>query len=488
VKTATPEELERAAERFEVAAERDPTNPYFIFYRAYMLELTGRSEEASVAYRAAAELPGAPWCDFPRLAEWLDSKGRRDDAATAFERGYAGMLAAGVRPERLQFLATTYNFLVGRDGAKNLRAALAAGDVEHADAVMMRRWRMMPRLEGGALYWRVFGGWLRDNGRPELAATWEERAKDAESGWAWLSDRRGDRAHRLWIPLVLGMLMAVPLAALLLGFRLGANKQRLRGLLAGLVLVGAPLFGAAGLAGLAAEGLDWTIPFVDESFDAPSVTTYLERQPPSAARDTVLAYARAEADATRRGTRFDGPMPDDATISEALAPSYGWSEWIDGANDLFSSTRRIALVFSQMTREEGPASVSIFWDWDTLLDYVVVLLLPLLLGLGIGRFAPKVATALSWAIPGGHPSFSVASGLIIGVFCAALLVVCGYFDGFLSTAIWARYLGMQDVWREPDLGLSQAWWYYPLFAAVVAQLAAVLITRRLARRKLAANG
>jgi hypothetical protein len=435
--------------RVRRAELRDPTNPFFPLVRALLLERLGRDQDAQLAFETAASSSQAVWSDLILLASELEAVAQPKLAERAFEAGYAKMLEHRVRPERLQTILA-HVIMNGGLVRKNIAEAIEAGDVERVHTLVSRRWRLFPRLEGGNELWSALATWMGHQDRADLAEIWRQRARGAARGWLNLRSERTFRAVRTSFPIILGLLLALPLLVFVAGVRVVCQRRSRLTPLSLLATLVVPIAAAFGIAAMIAPTLHTgSGPFPDDSFGAPSLVRWLESQPSSPERNEVLDYARAEATAVRQGGWYDGPVPDAETIAAALSPSHTWSEAFDAADRSWLGEHPLGQV-------------------DHPFEFGGLFLVPLLLGLLLARFAPRVAGALCAMLPGSARRFSVAAGLLMGLFCAALLAVFDY-EGLQSWSVDAeRYFGIPNA---APAGPS-VWWYVllvaiPLLHAVV---------------------
>ena len=96
--TKRRDEVNEAIKRYEDLAQRDPTNPWYDYYRAEALAAVGQAEAAKAAYQAVLSQPASS--DY--LLAALASRLTRHDPALgeqAWKRGMRALLAQGHEPE-----------------------------------------------------------------------------------------------------------------------------------------------------------------------------------------------------------------------------------------------------------------------------------------------------------------------------------------------------------------------------------------------------
>ena len=214
-------------------------------------------------------------------------------------------------PRDLQSLASSAS-LGGAARADGVRAAIGAGDVARVDALATEGWQLQPRIEQGGWAWRVLAGWLDDQGRPELATTWRERARAADDGWLNRVWSAGIARARVATALLDGLFLGAFAAALLAGART-ARRRRLAwtdgvSVVAPFVVA---LFVVVPFSTRALRSIDAATESDAAHGDltSPRLRADLERAPASAARDRVLAFARGDAGA---------PAPSQADLAAAI--------------------------------------------------------------------------------------------------------------------------------------------------------------------------
>jgi hypothetical protein len=454
-RAASPDVVARAERGFAEAELRDPTNPFYPHYRARALDALGNGRAADEARMRAARTPHAPWSDLFQLSFRLERDGHGEAARVAFENGYARMLEARVRPERMQSLVAL-NVNLGRDSSLALRDAIGGRDVERAHVIAERTWRLMPRIELGHLAWRQLARWFDDQGRSDLASLWRDRAMNAESGWLNRISMGDDAARDFAMPLVFGLFLGMLGAAFVAGAKLGRGGASLRAVPATLATVAMPMF--AMLLVAASPGVwqardMWTSGAIhDDDAASPSKVMGLERLPSSPARDELLAYARAELAAAEAGSWHDATPPDDATIVAGLTPASTWWTRFRKADENFAGL--LPTPFSYI---------------DSAPEFVLVLLVPLLLGFALARWWALGARWVRRVLPGGADGFSIFAGVACGLFIAAILALfVGYDSSWDSPDSGARFFGMDSIWPMRRV-VASAWWLLPLVAILLLQ-------------------
>jgi hypothetical protein len=457
--------------------------------RGRWLAQLGRDDQAAAAYQEAAALPAAVWQDLLRASALLDSIGATAPAAITYQRGLDGMKAAHVRPERQQSLIA-WKLLDGFRIAQAVVTALEAADVERVHHLESKMWEIAPFGEGADLAWPILARWFVEHGRPDLASVWKERGEKAAHAYL-NSNRRGLLARLEMVgPLMGGMLIAILVAALLVGIR-SAHARAARiaqlGKAGGprwwprfrwhdMVLVGAPLAIAVGL-GMHFQRVQdefmvsMMSPASEDSFGSPDMLAMLEELPSSEARDELLTYAKAENAAASRGSWHDGEMPSEATIAAAF----------DGAGrkpfrtTFENADQSLLMAFGSLAMLET-------LELDNAVAAIIALLLPLALAFMFTTLFPRFGHAVSTVIPGGAARFGAGSGVLIGLVAAALLVLFAV-GGSKMTDMhsFARYYGLDAIWHDVRSAAPRLLSWVILAAITGAQLLSVRGRSLLAR-------
>jgi hypothetical protein len=193
---------------------------------------------------------------------------------------------------------------------------------------------------------------------------------------------------------------------------------------------------------------------------SPDVQRFFDRLNPSPERDALIAWARAESDATKAGGRSDVAPPTDATIVAALQKP-AWKESLIGA--------------MKPGRDQGLLSVSLV----ALLAGAAALF-----GFFIGRRAPRAAIAASRVIPGGPQSLGIVGPVLGGIFVAALFAFAGADRALSSIAVTpaSRWFGLETIASAPVMP-SRGWAWVFGVGYVVVHLVGVVIDSARERRK-----
>lgn len=446
----------------------DRTNPFLSAIRGQLLVREGRADDARRAFEAAADTRGAAFNDLLRVSTILEDEGASDLAQRAFDRGLAAMRAAGVRPDRVQSQVGVQ--VLQSVPRRALAAAIAAGDVARVDRILERLATAFPSAEGADLVFTGLADWFSSRGRVELASKWRSHAARASTS---VTNARTAASIDRFVPLVGGMTIVAPLVAFVVGLRRGARRSDpTRRIVVDLAAAVAPLLVALGLlivtaARIEALGRQAAAPvaLLDDAAASPDVERWVEaRLAPSAEREALLAYARAELAATKAGGRNEGPAPSDATTRAALVRP----DWRAAA--------AIALRSGGLRGEDG------------ILGYrhtVLAAGLLFLLGFWIGGRTPRAAVAAGRVVPGGPASLGVLGPVLGGLFVGALLALAGLDRALSSIALpnVERYYGVESIVRVAPPPHDRAWAYTTLVAYALVHVAGVLIDRSRARRE-----
>lgn len=472
----SPEARAEAIARCERAEAADPTNPWLTFFRGQLLQAAGRPDAAAAAFAAAADSQAATWSDLLALSSALEDTGAREPARRAWARGVERMRAAGVRPERMHTLISLLS--LAPLPRRALEQAIAAADVERVDEIAGRVATLFPGLEQGDAGWRALASWMRGRGRADLAAVWEERAAAARAGGAGRWAALVAQMNRV-LPFVAGAFLALLVAAFVLGARAGARRRaaggrwpvpRLRaGEVAGLIaLLAIALVLTEQLArplGRAVRygTMAWEV--LDDGLASPSIEPWARQAlVPSAAREELLAHARAEQGALRAGGRAEGAPIEVATIQRAIEADPPLYERLR-----YASKGEVAQIV------DGTFGATVPWVrlWRAVPPAALALLF---LGALVGFYLPRAARALALAIPGGAESLGILGGVTMTAVAAAAGVLAGAWrmDGDASDAL--RHFGLSRI--SPAATAKPAWPWLLLAAAVVLHGAAVIWERR----------
>jgi tetratricopeptide (TPR) repeat protein len=169
---------------------RNPTNPWFMFFKGMMLKHLERSDDARDAFRAAVSVNGAPAYDYLRMSSLLAAAGEMGESVLAFEHGYAEFVRSGLEPELLMSREAFRRYFATRlregpgfpsSQAEAVQNAAANGDSQALMVLMEHAARVAPRCEGIAYSFSGAAEHLQEHSRPEDAAVWFARAREAAS-------------------------------------------------------------------------------------------------------------------------------------------------------------------------------------------------------------------------------------------------------------------------------------------------------------------
>lgn len=449
------------------AAERDPTNPHYLLLLGQLHD----GDERAQAFTAAATLPGAVATDLLHVWAELEELGAVDAAATAFDRGLDALEQGGVRPDRQRALITLVGY-VPRDA---IASAVDGGNSDRVDALMTRVWKLAPHVEAGHFVWTQLAAWLEARGRVDLAQTWRDRA--AEGGRLFGVTTLEDDLDTMAL-VSAALLVAIPLVALLIGLRRGAQARTTPAQFPYLQLVDLaamllPLIPAVYaqlrvMDTITVMGRSAAAPVAlfSDAVDAETVTFVEKKLPESEAKAEVLTYLRAELDAMRAGGRSDlEPIDPDTTLVAAFR-----------AKEPLGA--RLAHVDDGLDGLEGEQQVP-------------TPSIPRALGLGLVMFAIGFAIAkrkpgaqlLARIVPGGAGPLWAFGGLVAGAF------VCGlyYFAwdpwlGEVATPGFDKMFGLDALPDAPPASRPTPWWpFAAIGGAVAAQAAAAFLELRRGR-------
>jgi hypothetical protein len=424
----TPEARDRGIAALREAAARDLTNPHYLTLLGALLQAAGQGAEARRAFAAAADSQGAHWADLLRVSSTLEDAGAREPARRAFARGLRAVEAAGVRPERLRTAVAVA--LLMPAPRKALGEALKAKDVARVDEIAARTARLFPQAEGGAYAWARLTTWLREQGKTDVAARWEERAR--HGGTVFGADPRRNLAAEVdaRFPFLLGCLLGAALVAFAVGLRRGGTSRTQDGPAArvplprpaDVVIILLPLLAALALDlgisdRLATIGRYAGAPMglFDDAPDAPDVERWVKAHlEPSPARDLLLAWVVEEGQATRAGGRSVTPPLDQSTCHAAI--EFPGSLGTRLRRSLAGSMTSLATQITATGGKAGP-----FGAIRGVTGAALAALGLFVLGFVLARLFP-LAQALAWLVPGGARSLSIPAGLVTALAAAG---VCG---------------------------------------------------------------
>lgn len=438
----------------------DRTNAFLPFFRGQLLARAGRRPDALRAFDDAASLAAAPFNDLLRLSPMLEDEDAIDAAGKAFDRGFAALRAAGLRPERLQS-QVSYQVLMGVP-RHALSAALARGDVDRVDRIEDRVAAAFPRLEGADRAWADLALYMRAHGREDLAVKWSGRAEAASSS---ASNLTIPPVLARLLPTIVGMSVIAPLIALCIGLRRGARRaDSTRRIVLDLLTALAPLLATIALIVWANARIETiarrsTVPMalLDDGAASPDVGRFVrQRLVDSPERATLLTYIDNEANATRAGGRFEGAPPDDTVVRAALDHADVRGALRDAIARPIAGSRTLGFQHS-----------------------VLAAGLMFLAGYFLGGRTPRAADAASRVVPGAPESLGIVGALLGGVLLGALFAFAG-----VDRLLWsiggpnvARYFGLESIATPPPMP-SRAWAWAALLAVSVVHLFGVHLDNR----------
>lgn len=450
------------------ARERvDRTNPFLAAVRGQLLLRGGKREEAQAAFVAAVELRAAVFDDVLRLSSLLEDEGFPELAQRAFDRGFAGLVAAGLRPEQLRTQLSVLILLgVPR---RALAAAIAAGNVERVDLMMERVARVAPHVEGGPAAFGDLATWMHTKGREDLAAKWRARA-DAAAASPPNAVRALVRRIDRMVPQIAGAAVVAPLVAFVIGARRAARRHDPRRrvvtdlLSAFAVIVALMVYATVSAAWTDALARHAAAPtaLMDDGVASPDVARYLEHQlPASDERNALLAYVRSESSATASGGRAQIPPPGDATLVAAIQRS-SWGAAF--ASAMRGSKDRPGLFQPHLIVLAAAAAFLFGWT--------------------VGTRAPRAGMAASRVIPGAPESLGIVGPVLGAAFVASLFAFAGADRVLesLSSPAGARTFGLEAL-ATAQPAASRAWAWVMAIGYVFVHLVGVSLDRARAARE-----
>ena len=475
-----PETYRRVLDQLRQRAARNPTNSFFGFYRAAILERLDRPERAREVLREAASITETHWFDDLSFAIYLESGGLTIDTRVdsevvdrVFQRGLDKMRSAGVRPAHMT--SAMYMSLLSQ--RLRLDKPFEQGDAELVDRRATMMAEAFPRAQYATFVWPDLADWFAEQGHPELADKWNDRADTAEESlWHEIWSRTGH-----WMDLSLLAFVALAFAFVASMLVLGARAARRTapdstdpaGRLPGRL-------GWRDLAGvLLTVGLLAVVLQVDryytaqhmlaaqapvESFDSdaygtPRAIDYLESLAPGEARDTWLEYANAELDALRAGTRAEREPPPIETLADAFAQT-AWQNPNLAGYDFEETTQFGAIPNAVPGAKQWLDPGDAFW-----------LLLPVILaGLVAGglayllvRYVPAIGSGLRWVVPGAARSAAPLGPVVCAAFVAPIVASIFHLDYLileLAAPSFAEYFGLGSL--DVSYARSRTWMYVAL--------------------------
>jgi hypothetical protein len=483
-----PEVRERAIAALREAAAHDPTNPHYLVLLGALLQAGNLATDAGRAFAAAAEAP-AHWADLLRAASALEDAGARDAARRAFARGVGGLEAAGVRTERLRGAVAVTTLMP--PPRKALVEALKAKDAARVDEIVQRSARLFPAGEGTAQAWARLAAWLREQGKADLAARWEERARHGGAAFGARPGRDLAAEIDARVPFLLGALLGAVLIAFAVGLRRGGTSRTQSDALArvpiprlgDLAIILVPLAVALlldlgtgdRLAAIARYASAPTGLFVDAA-DAPDVERWVGAHvEPGPARDLLAAWVAQEGQAARAGGRSVAPPLDCEACHEALeAPgAFGTQMRRSLAGTVAALTARVTALGGKPESLASARGVG---------AAAIAALVLFVLGFLLARLFP-LAQVLAWLIPGGARALSIPAGLVTALAAAAL---CGNtYPALLSQLVVPqayRLHGLELIAPAEGVGATAPIWVFgALGLALVAHVWGVMRDVKAAR-------
>jgi len=284
---------------------RDPLSPWFVLAKARLLEMMN-DPKARQTYRSVLDIPASDFSEWLRVACFLARTGDRSLFDAAYQRAFADYIQSDHDPRLFAYVLTR---LVLFPPAAEIRASedLRRDYLEAA-------YRLSPYGEGAAIAWELHAREFDKSGPPELARLWHARADDARAQGE-IGFTEFGRSFDQWMLVFLAGLVAALLYFVLVNrsyraqhlmdtaagrrrwsfmgcanIRYWAGRQRFA-----LLAVALLCWLASGLASgylisylrVAASPLSpWA-----GSFASPVPPQHFRRQPPSPARDLLVAQA-----------------------------------------------------------------------------------------------------------------------------------------------------------------------------------------------------
>lgn len=187
-------------EEAENTVRRDPLSPWLKIELAHIYRALGRPE-AGELFHQAVHTDVNDYSELLRISATLDDDGLPEDAAEAFERGYAEYWKRGMDP---RFNAALLGQLLIYPNPRRISAALRPELIE-------RRYKLGPWVEAAAYAWDTYANILDSSGKAKEAAEWRTRAVDARENSLYLLNRTLMR----WYETAFALVPAVHLAAVL---------------------------------------------------------------------------------------------------------------------------------------------------------------------------------------------------------------------------------------------------------------------------------
>ncbi len=429
----------------------DRTNPYLPAIRGELLRRLGDEPGALAAFDAAADLPLAGPFDLLRVSTLLEDQLARAPAERAFTRGAKAARFADMESQvSAQVLLGVPRLALAR--------ALGIADAAEVHRLVLRQADLFPAAEGGARAFMDLAAWMREHGRPDLAADWTRRAELARGGLPARLDAIPAAIDRR-VPLVAGFSLILPLVAFAVGMRRGARALTRRRALAdglGLLLVVAALgwfaMDVAGRLQALARASSVPLTLIDGAAFAPDAERWvLDHLVPSPEQEAVLADLR-------RGTR-----PTDDALAAAIA----------------RPDRRRALGAILSADPTLPAGGGLRVPHS-----LVAAALLFALGQALGARSRGAVGPARWFLvarvtPGGPTGLGPIGGVVAGVAVAGALALLGTDPHLADTAASepARYFGLETIARPPpppDL----RWAFVALVAWALLHALAVRIDKK----------
>jgi tetratricopeptide (TPR) repeat protein len=300
--------VEAAAAELARLQERDPTNPWYSYYRGIYLDELGEDALAELALQEAVNVAPQYRFELLGMVQGLDER-RPALADEAFARALGFLRAHGYEPELMHALI---GLMVHYGPPAEPRPG--TDEQQRMQRLGARLWELAPLAEGAAYFYQGLAEAERRAGRSEQAERWAARAQ-AAAPYAVLGPSAGlGEEAGLALNVYLGCLLAtVLLFAVKLvrdaGVLRRARETRIRrwlifpawsrGELAGFVLLQPVLLGALYVLarGVAAVGLVAALPLaaLNGSLGHPDAVEYLERLRGSEEGDFVHALALQQA-------------------------------------------------------------------------------------------------------------------------------------------------------------------------------------------------
>jgi hypothetical protein len=199
--TPEPEAVARAIAVLGTEEQRDPTNPWWIYWQARIAHAAGDTQGAQAAAARLMETHVAYGMELLAMAEGLDTIAP-EIGDEAFGRGLGAAGQRGYIPQNANSLLGMITWL-GRP---------ASGD-QRTTAYLARRaqrvWALTPYVEGGAYFYDGVATRLEDEGLAGDAALWRQRAALAAPYRVFGGPVESATLAGLWVTVLIAGLLAL---------------------------------------------------------------------------------------------------------------------------------------------------------------------------------------------------------------------------------------------------------------------------------------